>query len=278
MVEPGASDGQPELNLTNVSIADTASTALENRGGIVVAQNLNISGCEVNAIHSLSKEGSVTVNGGNIGTTQVESVKADKGSIRLNNVTLEGSDTNTLLASGGDLVLNTVEVKKAGAAALSVTNADSQVTGDGITLGGCAQAISGTAGTVEVSNLNANATQRNIAADGVAVTVNSGTLGETWEGSVSLNHHMYGSVSDFFYQSVAGIRIDDAAPGFAHVILCPHVPEGMNYFCGEHQSPKGTVSVEYDHGKLTVTLPKGVTATLSYGDVKRELSGGVTVI
>lgn len=105
--------------------------------------------------------------------------------------------------------------------------------------------------------------------------VGGGTLGETWEGSVSLNHHMYGSVSDFFYQSVAGIRIDDAAPGFAHVILCPHVPEGMNYFCGEHLSPKGLIRVEYDHGKLTVTLPREVSASLRYGSVQQELSGGV---
>lgn len=179
MVEPGASDGQPKVTLTDVSIADTANSALENRGGIVTATNLNITGASANAILSKSKEGSVTVTGGTIGTTAVESVKTEKGLISLNGVTVEGSDVDALAAAGGNLELNDVEVKKAGLAAIAVSAANSQVTGNGVTLNGCVTGIAGTEGTVNITNLTSNATNRNISGDGVSVTINGGTLGET---------------------------------------------------------------------------------------------------
>lgn len=105
-----------------------------------------------------------------------------------------------------------------------------------------------------------------------------GTLGELWEGGASQNHHMFASVGDFFYKSIAGIRLDEKAPGFRRLTLCPHVPEGMDFFCAKKITPHGLLQVEYHRGTLTVLLPEGTSATLRFGGKTYELSAGKTQV
>ena len=101
------------------------------------------------------------------------------------------------------------------------------------------------------------------------------TLSETWSNNESLNHHMYSSVGDWFYKGIAGIHLDEEHPGFRHVFLRPHVPEGVNFFRAEHKTPMGRLSVEWKNGVLTVELPEGCEATFVWKGSEILLTAGV---
>ena len=103
------------------------------------------------------------------------------------------------------------------------------------------------------------------------------TLSETWTCDASLNHHMYSSIGDWFYKGVAGFHLDEAQPGFRHVFLRPHVPEGVNFFRAEHAAPMGLMSVEWSAGRLTIVIPEGSSATLSWQGNTHALSFGTHV-
>ncbi len=100
------------------------------------------------------------------------------------------------------------------------------------------------------------------------------TLSEHWDAHSSRNHHMYSSVGDWFYKGIAGIRLDENAPGFKHVYLRPHVPEGCNFFRAAHEAPMGQLIVEWSDGHLHITLPEGCCATLTWKDEEHPLSAG----
>ncbi len=104
---------------------------------------------------------------------------------------------------------------------------------------------------------------------------NPSTLAETWNLNESLNHHMYSSIGDWFYKGIVGIHLDEDAPGFRHVFLSPHVPEEMGFFCAEHETPMGRMAVEWKDSVLTVTLPEGASATLSWKGAEVLLAAGV---
>lgn len=85
--------------------------------------------------------------------------------------------------------------------------------------------------------------------------VNSGTLGEDWGGGKSGNHHLMSHIGAWFYKALAGIRIDDAAPGFAGVKLQPHIPADIANFRAWHDTPYGRVCVSWDDKYLYVETP-----------------------
>ena len=103
----------------------------------------------------------------------------------------------------------------------------------------------------------------------------SGTLGETWFGGPSRNHHMFSSVGDWFYKGIAGIHLDDAQPGFRHIFLRPHIPDGCRAFEARHTSPYGEWVVAWDGEVLTVTVPKGTSATVDFGDYHADWDSGI---
>ena len=55
-----------------------------------------------------------------------------------------------------------------------------------------------------------------------------GTLCEEWNGSNSHNHIMFGDLSAWAYEYLAGIKIDE--PGFAKFHVEPHLPDGVESF------------------------------------------------
>nr|MBC8179748.1 family 78 glycoside hydrolase catalytic domain [candidate division KSB1 bacterium] len=56
---------------------------------------------------------------------------------------------------------------------------------------------------------------------------NRTTFSEHWNQSGSNNHIMFGSVGAWFYQVLAGINVDENAPGFETIIIKPFVPPQM---------------------------------------------------
>ncbi len=86
------------------------------------------------------------------------------------------------------------------------------------------------------------------------------TLWETWSGNTSHNHIMFGDLSAWAFEYVAGIGI--AAPGFREITLNPHLPEGVDSFSASHRTPYGEIRVALrrENGKTIMekVLPEGV--------------------
>lgn len=70
------------------------------------------------------------------------------------------------------------------------------------------------------------------------------TIWETWEESdntYSNCHPMFGSVTEWFYRWLAGIRPDPENPGFKKFILGPSTPEGLEFINCTYYSPFGEI-------------------------------------
>ena len=53
------------------------------------------------------------------------------------------------------------------------------------------------------------------------------TLSERWDKSGSSNHVMLGSVDSWFYKTLAGIHVDENAPGYKNIIVKPYMPASL---------------------------------------------------
>ena len=88
------------------------------------------------------------------------------------------------------------------------------------------------------------------------------TLWESWSGRSSHNHIMFGDLSAWAFEYVAGIGI--AAPGFDKVTIRPYLPEGVDSFTASHRTPHGEIRVslrrENDRVIVDKTIPEGITS------------------
>jgi alpha-L-rhamnosidase len=105
------------------------------------------------------------------------------------------------------------------------------------------------------------------------------TLLESWSGKASLNHIMFGDVSAWFYQYLAGITPDPRNPGFKHFTIKPNLVQGLGLVNATHICPYGTIAVSWRRDGEDVTLqldvPMQTTATLHLpGRSVETLSGG----
>ena len=93
------------------------------------------------------------------------------------------------------------------------------------------------------------------------------TLWENWaseEGSHC--HPMYGSVSAWFYTILAGLRLDDAAPGYRHFTVRPHFLGDLASASATVATLRGPLAVAWQRAgetlTVTLTVPAGSTCTL----------------
>ncbi|MBO7520492.1 MAG: hypothetical protein J6T73_06920, partial [Clostridia bacterium] len=105
----------------------------------------------------------------------------------------------------------------------------------------------------------------------------NGTLCEDWECSSSLNHHIYSSIGDWFYKSVAGINIDEDNPGFKNTLIKPHISDFCKNFEVWHDTPHGRLTVKLENAKLHITLPENCTADLTLNGSTERLKSSKTV-
>ena len=66
-----------------------------------------------------------------------------------------------------------------------------------------------------------------------------GTLRESWDDSSSHNHIMFGDLSAWAYEYVAGIV--PIEPGFKKIAFRPHILEGVDSFAVTHKTPFGEI-------------------------------------
>jgi alpha-L-rhamnosidase len=92
------------------------------------------------------------------------------------------------------------------------------------------------------------------------------TLWEDWKGAESLNHIMFGDVSNWFYQWIAGIGLDPDVPGFGHILIQPQPVGGLTWAKARHESPHGPIVSEWKQENgifhLSVSIPANATATI----------------
>jgi alpha-L-rhamnosidase len=100
------------------------------------------------------------------------------------------------------------------------------------------------------------------------------TIWELWNGNTanpamnSGNHLMLvGDLVTWFYENLAGIRPDAAAPGFKHIIMRPTPVGDLRSVKASHMSPYGEIASEWkrEGGRFiwTITVPVNTTATVS---------------
>lgn len=98
----------------------------------------------------------------------------------------------------------------------------------------------------------------------------------------SLNHYAYGSVVEYLYRNVAGIRAIE--PGFKKVKIAPLVSQKLKYMKASYDSVYGTYRTEWyikENGKIhiVIEIPFGCSAIAQlpfYPDkTVKELSSGV---
>ena len=123
------------------------------------------------------------------------------------------------------------------------------------------------------------------------VTKGATTIWERWDGIKpdgsfqdagmnSFNHYAYGAIGEWMYRVVAGIGIDEAQPGYRHILIQPRPGGGLTYAKASVESMYGRVAAgwETSGGKLIVrvTVPANTTATVSLpGGRVEEVGSGV---
>ena len=104
--------------------------------------------------------------------------------------------------------------------------------------------------------------------------------GSMWSiGMNSFNHYAYGSVADWLYGDAAGIKTDESAPGFKHIIFAPLTDGRLSYVKASIESRYGVIGSEWhtENGvtEYTFTVPEGCTASVILGGKTAEIGPGV---
>jgi alpha-L-rhamnosidase len=103
------------------------------------------------------------------------------------------------------------------------------------------------------------------------------TIWERWDGQKpdgtfqdvgmnSFNHYAYGAIGEWMYRVMAGIEIDDATPGYKHILLQPQPGGGFTSVKASHDTPYGKVSSAWTRQggrfELAVDVPANTRATV----------------
>jgi len=127
--------------------------------------------------------------------------------------------------------------------------------------------------------------QKDFPGFGYLLDPKNSTLWETWDGQGSKSHPMFGSVIEWFYSGIGGIKADPKSAGMKHLIIEPQMIADLNYCKSSYNSPFGKIRSEWkraDNGKLQMLLeiPKNSAATFVLPEGKTRIkydSGKVTM-
>ena len=93
------------------------------------------------------------------------------------------------------------------------------------------------------------------------------TVWETWKKAIIYSncHPMFGSVSEWFYRWLGGIRPSDSEPGFKKFIISPAVPDEIDFVNCSYHSPFGEIRSDwkkdgYKSIQYHIRVPEGSTA------------------
>lgn len=110
------------------------------------------------------------------------------------------------------------------------------------------------------------ATRKELPGWGYWIEQGATTLWEDWKGEESLNHIMFGDISNWAIQWLGGIGLDPESPGFRHILIRPQPQAGLTWAKATHMSPYGEIVSKWERSghrfKLSVTIPPNCTATV----------------
>ena len=110
------------------------------------------------------------------------------------------------------------------------------------------------------------AAQKDLPSWGWWIEQGATTLWEEWNGNSSRNHIMFGDISAWFYQALAGINADPNVPGFKHFIIRPQPVGDLTFARAEYDSVHGKIVSDWklkpDKFILHVVIPANTTATI----------------
>jgi alpha-L-rhamnosidase len=97
------------------------------------------------------------------------------------------------------------------------------------------------------------------------------TIWETWKESDNIYsncHPMFGSITEWYYRWLGGIRPLDEHPGFEEFILAPSVPDGLDSVRCSYQSPRGSIfsgwtRISPDNTSFHLKIPEGTVARVN---------------
>ncbi|NIA28435.1 MAG: family 78 glycoside hydrolase catalytic domain [Actinobacteria bacterium] len=116
--------------------------------------------------------------------------------------------------------------------------------------------------------------QRDYPSFGYELEKGATTIWETWWGTDSHSHPMFGSVCQWFYQVLAGINPDSDQPGFQHIIIKPQPVAGLNFVDASYHSIRGYINSRWEMKNgdfiLHVSIPANTTASVFLPAVNRE--------
>lgn len=103
------------------------------------------------------------------------------------------------------------------------------------------------------------------------------TIWERWDGQKpdgsfqdkemnSFNHYAYGAIGEWMYRVMAGIEVDEAAPGYKHILIQPQPGGRFTSVKATHNTMYGIVSSGWtlsdDKFELVVEIPANTRATV----------------
>ena len=105
------------------------------------------------------------------------------------------------------------------------------------------------------------------------------TWWEQWNGGFSHIHSCFTSLDGWFYQGLAGIRPDPAAPGFKKILIKPAVVGDVTWVKAHFDSPYGRILSHWRRdGRnliMDVSIPANTTATICVpGEPPRQVPPG----
>jgi len=88
------------------------------------------------------------------------------------------------------------------------------------------------------------------------------TLWETWKfpGQNSVNHPMFGSVSEWFFRSVLGINQTDSSVAFSEILIQPRLTNQLEWAKGSYDALPGKIAVAWEKGDKNFTLAVSIPA------------------
>ena len=104
------------------------------------------------------------------------------------------------------------------------------------------------------------------------------TLWEDWHGRDSHDHPMFGAGTRHLFTFILGIEQAEDTAGFQNLIICPQIPEKMQYASGSIQTEKGKISVGWRKEKnqiyFDIQIPEDTAGVFRYGTEEWNLQAG----
>lgn len=118
------------------------------------------------------------------------------------------------------------------------------------------------------------ANQRTFPSWGYWIEKGATTLWQNWDGTQSRNHVMFGSIDEWFYKALAGIRPDPEKPGFSRIVIRPEFIDDLDWAKGSYETLRGKIISSWEKTdreiNLMIEIPANTTAEVYLPD--KELS------